>query len=225
MGAEPQFHGFDSDTPSGVVIGDRNVLREYVTVHRSIEAAVNSTIGDDNYFMTGVHCGHDSVVGNHNTFANNTLLGGHVTFGNYCVVGGDSAFHQFVKVGDYVMCQGKSGMSHDIPPYVVTAGINYVSGLNSVGLKRAGFENQARREIRQAFSDIYLSSTPLAETLKSVNLENLTPEARAFYDFLSQDSKKGFLHPNAMTDNYLTFLNYLLPYLKISLVFWPIKSK
>lgn len=192
VGAEPQFHGFDSDTPSGVTIGDRNVLREYVTVHRSIEEGTNTTVGNDNYLMTGVHFGHDSIIGSHNTFANNTLLGGHVTFGNHCVIGGDSVFHQFVNVGDYVMCQGKSGMSLDIPPYVMTAGVNYVSGLNSVGLKRAGFDNQARREIRQAFSDIYLSSTPLAEALKSVNLDDLTPEAQAFYQFLSKKSKKGF---------------------------------
>ncbi len=192
LGAEPQFHGFERKIASGVVIGARNTIREYVTIHRGTEEGAVTSVGDDNYLMTGVHFGHDCDVGSHNTFANNTLLGGHVTFGNHCVVGGDSVFHQFVVVGDYVMCQGKSGMSLDIPPYVMTAGINYVSGLNAVGLKRAGFDNQARREIRKAFGDIYLSSTPLAEALDSVNLEDLTPEARSFYEFLSRDSKKGF---------------------------------
>ena len=192
LGADPQFHGFDREISSGVVIGERNVLREYVTIHRGTKEGSTTSMGDENYLMTGVHFGHDCKAGSHNTFANNTLLGGHVTFGNHCVVGGDSVFHQFVVVGDYVMCQGKSGMSLDIPPYVMTAGINYVSGLNAVGLKRAGFDNQARREIRQAFSEIYLGSTPLAETLATVNLEGLTNEARAFYEFLSRDSKKGF---------------------------------
>lgn len=192
LGSDPQYHGFDSSTPSGVLIGDRNVLREYVTIHRSIKEGSETTVGDDNYLMAGVHFGHDCAVGNHNTFANNTLLAGHVVFGNYGVVGGDSAFHQFVKVGDYVMCQGKSGMSLDIPPYVITSGVNYVSGLNVVGLKRAGFENQARKEIRKAFSDVYLSSNPLADVLANTNFEEMTPEARAFYEFLSQDSKKGF---------------------------------
>lgn len=192
LGAEPQYHGFDRSIASGVAIGQRNVLREYVTIHRSIEEGTVTSMGNDNYLMTGVHFGHDCSVGNHNTFANNTLLGGHVIFGDHCVVGGDSVFHQFVVVGDYVMCQGKSGMSLDIPPYVMTAGINYVSGLNAVGLKRAGFDNQARREIRAAFSDVYLSDTPLAEVLASVNLQEMTPEASAFYEFLSRESKKGF---------------------------------
>lgn len=192
VGADPQVIGFDSTISSGVKMGDNNVLREYVTIHRSSRDGDSTTLGDGNYLMTGTHFGHDCVVGDNNTMANNVLLAGHVTMGNHCFVGGASVFHQFVRVADYVMVQGLSGFSLDLPPYVMAAGVNYVAGINSVGLRRAGFDGNARKEIKEAFRMIYRSGKALKEALQEAESREWSEEAAAFFDFLRQESKKGF---------------------------------
>lgn len=191
LGSDPQFKGFDKLISSEVRIGANNVFRENTTVHRSILEGEATTIGDDNYFMTGSHFGHDSTVGSNNTFANGVQLGGHVTLGNNVFVGGGSMFHQFVRVGDYVMCQGLSGFSQDLPPYVIGAEINEVIGVNLIGLKRAGFDPKERIAIKEAFKRVYRGT----ETLKSVleeaeRVENIKA-VNDFYSFLRQPSKKG----------------------------------
>lgn len=192
LGSDPQFRGFDRRTPSGVLIGNGNVMREYVTVHRSIHEGGSTRIGEENYLMAGAHVGHDSLVGHRNTLANNVLLAGHVQLGDQCFLGGGSGFHQFVRIGDLVMTQGNSGFSQDLPPYVVAADINVVIGINSIGLRRAGFSQEDRNLIRDAFRDVYLRPTPLAEVLRAADTrEELSPALSRFYDFLRGNSKKG----------------------------------
>ncbi len=191
LGSDPQFRGFDTETPSGIRVGERNVLREYVTIHRSVSEGTDTIVGDDNYLMAGSHVGHDSIVGNSNTFANDVLLGGHVLLGNHCFVGGGSAFHQFVRVGDYVMCQGHSGFSQDLPPFVIGADINTVVGINAVGMKRAGFSIQERREVKEAFRVLYHSSETLAAVLETAAKQDNSAPLQLFYSFLREPSKKG----------------------------------
>lgn len=190
VGSDPQSIGFDPTTRSAVQVGDRTVLREYVTIHRSTEEGGFTIVGSDNFLMVGAHIGHDCVVGNHNVIANNCLLGGHVLVGNHCFFGGGSVYHQFVRIGDYVMVQGMAGMSLDMPPYVIAAGVNYVAGINSVGLRRAGFGPDARKEIKEAFRNLYLAGKSVEEVLREVEGQSLTPETAAFYDFLREKSKK-----------------------------------
>lgn len=193
LSADPHFRGFDASIRSGVLVGDNNVIREYVTLHRSILEGENTELGDDNFLMCGTHFGHDCKVGSHNTFANNVLLGGHVIMGDHAFLGGGSAFHQFVRLGDYVMVQGHAGFSQDIPPYLIGSGseINRVAGINSVGLKRAGFSPADRREIKEAFRRIYRSSTPLPDVLAEAAETELSGPVQAFYDFFGKKSKKG----------------------------------
>jgi UDP-N-acetylglucosamine acyltransferase len=191
LGGSPQFRGLDEKVCSGIRVGERNVLREYVTIHRSVHEATNTILGDDNYLMAGSHIGHDCIVGNSNTLANDVLLGGHVLFGNHCFVGGGSAFHQFVRVGDYVMCQGHSGFSQDLPPFVIGADINTVVGINAVGMKRAGFSLDERREVKRAFQAVYHSPETLLSILEAATgTENSSP-LELFYRFLREPSKKG----------------------------------
>ena len=116
IGAEPHYIGFDRKTKSWVRVGDNNIIREYVMLHRSIEEDGKTILGDDNFLINGTHFGHDCIVGNSNVFANNVLLGGHVEMGNNCFLGGGSVYHQFVRIGDYVMAQGLAGTSKDVPP-------------------------------------------------------------------------------------------------------------
>ena len=191
IGSDPQFRGFDPRIPSGTILGERNVLREYVTFHRSVTEGGNTIVGDGNYLMAGSHIGHDSIVGNENTLANNVLLGGHVILGNQCFIGGGSAFHQFVRIGDHVMCQGNSGFSQDLPPFVVGADINTVVGINVVGLKRAGYSPEDRKEIKSAFREIYHSPRTLESILQEVGDQALSKPLQKFYQFFREKSKKG----------------------------------
>lgn len=191
LGSNPQFRGFDESIRSGILVGERNVLREYVTIHRSIHEATDTILGDDNYLMAGSHIGHDCIVGNANTFANDVLLGGHVLFGNHCFVGGGSAFHQFVRVGDYVMCQGHSGFTQDLPPFVIGADINTVVGINAVGMRRAGYTVEERREVKKAFQAVYLSPETLQSVLGAASGRENSAALELFYRFLREPSKKG----------------------------------
>ncbi|MCL4167540.1 UNVERIFIED_CONTAM: hypothetical protein GTU68_048444 [Idotea baltica] len=191
LGSDPQFKGFDKSIASEVKLGAGNVLRENSTVHRSILEGGETTVGEDNYFMTGSHIGHDSIVGNHNTFANGVQLGGHVVLGNNVFVGGGTMFHQFVRIGDYVMCQGLSGFSQDLPPYVIGAEINEVVGINVIGLKRAGFEPKERVAIKEAFKQVYRSTETLKDVLEKAKLLESSPAVDEFYNFLREPSKKG----------------------------------
>jgi UDP-N-acetylglucosamine acyltransferase len=191
LGSDPQFRGFDTRIPSGVLLGAGNVLREYVTVHRSVFEGGCTRIGKENYLMAGSHIGHDTTVGDSNTLANDVLLGGHVDFGNHCFVGGGSAFHQFVRVGDFVMCQGHSGFSQDLPPFVIGADINTVVGINAVGLKRANFSIEERKAIKEAFREIYHSSKPLEQVLAEASERGNTESVDQFFAFFREKSKKG----------------------------------
>lgn len=191
LGGDPQFRGFDRRISSGVRAGRGNTFREYSTVHRSILEGGETVLGDENYLMAGAHVGHDCLVGSGNTLANNVLLGGHVEIGDRCFLGGGSVFHQFVRVGDLVMVQGNAGFSLDLPPYVLAADINYVVGLNLVGLKRAGVDPKERVALKEAFRQVYRGALTLAELLAETEKSAMGPELRNFYGFLRGPSKKG----------------------------------
>ena len=191
IGADPQYRGFNKEIISGVIAGDSNVFREYVTVHRSIHDGTSTTLGCDNYLMAGTHIGHDSSVGNSNSMANNVLLGGHVTLGSNCFIGGGAAFHQFVRVGDYVMCQGGGSFSQDLPPFVIAAGLNMAVGIKSIGLQRAGFTQAERDEIKAAFRKIYRRTDTLQTVLDKLDTAGLSSHTLSFYQFFREKSKKG----------------------------------
>ncbi|MDF1814949.1 MAG: acyl-ACP--UDP-N-acetylglucosamine O-acyltransferase [Verrucomicrobiales bacterium] len=193
VGADPHYVGFNSETPSWARLGDRNIIREYVTLHRSIEEGGETVLGDDNYLMNGAHLGHDCQVGNHNILANNVLLGGHVKMGNHCFLGGGSVYHQFIRIGDYVMAQGLAGTSHDIPPYTMLAGTdNEIAGLNVVGIKRGGFESEDRKEIKEIFRIVYRSQLNLKQAIEKIDERSWGDPAVVLINFLKSETKKGF---------------------------------
>ena len=193
ISADPHFRGFDSEgVSSGAILGDDNEIREYVTIHRSILDGQNTILGARNYLMNGAHVGHDCHLGDDNTLANNVLLGGHVEIGKHCFFGGGSVVHQFVRIGDHVMTQGLSGMSQDVPHFVIVAGINRIAGINAVGLRRSGMSAESRRQIKIAFREIYLRRENLSGALAlAAGTENRDHQAQAFLDFFREDSKKG----------------------------------
>ena len=191
VGADPQFHGFDSSLLTHTHLGSHNVIREYVTIHRSISEEGFTRMGDDNYLMNGAHLGHDCIVGDHNTLANNVLLGGHVELGNHSFLGGGAVFHQFVRIGDYALAQGLAGMSLDVPPYTIATGINQIGGINAIGLKRAGFDASERKAIKEAFRLLYRTENSLSDVLAGTSPAEESDALQVFFDFLRAKSKKG----------------------------------
>ncbi|WP_070970824.1 acyl-ACP--UDP-N-acetylglucosamine O-acyltransferase [Vibrio sonorensis] len=148
-----------------VVVGDRNVIRESVQIHRgTTQDKATTVIGDDNLLCVNAHIAHDCVVGNHTHIGNNAILGGHVTVGDYAGVMALSAIHPFCEVGAYAYIGGCSAVVQDVPPYVLAQG-NHAKpfGLNLVGLKRNGFEKSELRGLNKAYKEIYRSGKTLEE--------------------------------------------------------------
>jgi UDP-N-acetylglucosamine acyltransferase len=155
LGKSPQHRGYNGEM-TFVRIGDRNVFREFVTVHRGTAQGLGSTeIGDDNMFMIGSHVGHDARVGNGCTIVNNALVAGHVVLHDGCILSGHTAVQQRVRVGRLAMLGGMGATSKDIPPFILQQGQNCVTGLNLVGLRRAGCSTEAIHALRQCFRIFY----------------------------------------------------------------------
>ena len=194
IGEVPQdkkFHGEESL----LVIGDRNVVREFCTINRGTADGGGTTrIGDDNWIMAYVHIAHDCEIGNHTTFANNATLAGHVSIGDYVILGGFTLVHQFTAIGAHAFTGMGSAISKDVPPYVMVSGSPAAPyGLNSEGLKRRGFSEERRTAIKQAYKLLYRSgkTTDEAVTAMSTLAEEFTDVA-AFVRFI-QASQRGIL--------------------------------
>ena len=191
IGTPPQDVSYAPERKTGVTIGNRNVIREYCTIHRGTAEGTATTVGNDNFFMVGAHLGHNCEIGNNVIIANNCLLAGYVTVEDQAFLGGGSTFHQYMRVGRLVMVQGSSAFGKDLPPFTLTAERNSVMGLNVVGLRRAGFSAEARKEIKAAFQLIYLSGLNLSQALEKAEQMKVGPEAREFFDFIAQAKKRG----------------------------------
>jgi UDP-N-acetylglucosamine acyltransferase len=168
IGTPPQHLQYRGE-PTRVVIGDDNILREYVTVNRAtaLEGGV-TTIGNHNLLMAYVHVAHDCHLGNHLIMANAATLAGHITIGDHAIIGGLVGIHQFVRIGAYVMIGGCSAVGQDIPPFVRAAG-GYrarLYGVNSIGLQRQGFSTERIAALKQAYEVLFRSGHRMAEAIK-----------------------------------------------------------
>jgi UDP-N-acetylglucosamine acyltransferase len=155
LGKSPQHKGYRGE-PTSLRIGDGNVFREHATVHRGTTQGNGETwIGNGNLFMIGSHVGHDARVGNGCTLVNGALVAGHVTLDDACILSGHSAVQQKVRIGRLAMLSGLGSTSKDIPPFVLQQGYNCVTGLNVIGLRRAGFSTETIVALREAFRILY----------------------------------------------------------------------
>jgi len=178
--------------PTRLVIGDRNVIREYCHLNRgTVQDAGVTTIGSDNWIMAYVHVAHDCVVGDHVTMANTTQLAGHVQIGDWATLGGFTGVHQFVKIGAHVMTGVASVVLQDIPPYVLVGGNPLAAhGINSEGLKRRGFSPDAIAALKRAYRALYKEGHTLAQA--KAELERMageSAEVRALVDFLNASTR------------------------------------
>ena len=197
LGADPQDFSFKPETPSFVEIGDDNVIREYATIHRATKEGGSTRIGNHNFLMVGVHMGHDSSVGNRVVMANNVLLAGHVEVQDGAVLGGGSVFHQFIRVGRLCMVRGGERFGMDIPPYLVAYGTNLVSGINAIGLKRAGFSAETRMEIKRAYQMLYRRGRNVSQALESSKEQKWKPETEFFWEFVAAAKRRGICSPES----------------------------
>ncbi len=169
IGAVPQdlkFHGEETT----LIIGDRNKIREFTTLHLGTEDGGGVTrVGNDNLMMAYSHVAHDCLVGDHVILANGATLAGHVEVDDYAILGGLSAVHQFVRVGAHVMASGGSMIAQDVAPYIIVQGDRAkVVGLNLIGLKRRGFSADVLKTIKQAYRLVFRSGMKLEEAISTI---------------------------------------------------------
>lgn len=194
IGAAPQDKKYAGED-TRVEIGDGNTIREYVTINRgTVQDAGVTRLGNDNWLMAYVHLAHDCQVGSNTIFANCTQLAGHVTIEDWVILGGFSAVHQHVRIGAHAFTGMGSAMSQDVPPYVTAAGnLAGPVGLNSNGLKRRGFSEQALSALKQAYRTLYRRGLTLEEAKQELEAQAASsPEVRVFLDFIAR-SKRGII--------------------------------
>ena len=175
-----------------VSIGDNNIIREYITIHRaSVSGTKVTKIGDNNFLMAYVHIAHDCDIGNQIIMANATTLAGHVTVEDFAFVGGLVAVHQFTRIGAYSMIGGFSAIPQDIPPYTTAAGDRArLYGLNSVGLKRQNFSDSQIKQLKHAYKILFRSKLTLKEAIALLKQEGkLSKEIKDLIVFIEKNKR------------------------------------
>jgi UDP-N-acetylglucosamine acyltransferase len=169
LGGAPQHLGHKGE-PTRLIIGERNVIREHVTMNTGTVAGGGVTrVGSDSLYMVGSHVAHDCVVGDSVTFANNATLGGHVQMGDFVFIGGLAAVHQFSRIGRYAFIGGVSAVTKDVIPFGSVWGVHaHLEGLNLVGLKRRGFSREEINDLRAAYRLLFAEEGTFQERLEDV---------------------------------------------------------
>jgi UDP-N-acetylglucosamine acyltransferase len=189
VGEAPQDLKYDG-ARTALRIGDYNVLREHVTVHRSTKPGEATVLGSHNFLMAHCHVGHNCQIGDQVIIANGALLGGHVSVGDRAFISGNCLVHQFVRVGTLALMQGGSAISKDLPPYTVARGDNGICGLNTVGLRRAGLSPVERLELKQLYHALFRQGLHLRAAMAAARDKFQSEAARTLLDFLAA-SRRG----------------------------------
>ncbi len=202
VGGDPQHLKYQGE-PTWLEIGDRNVIREYTTLHRgTVDGKGVTRVGSDCLLMAYTHIAHDCVVGDNVIMANAATLGGHVQVGSKAVLGGLCAVHQFVRIGDYAFIGGKAGISLDIPPYMIATGTPAkLYGPNMIGLKRQGFSQQTLTDIEKSYKIIWRSGKKRQEAIEEVKAACPDSPAVDFLLNFLQSSTRGVSTDNQNSVN------------------------
>ncbi|NIO09626.1 MAG: acyl-ACP--UDP-N-acetylglucosamine O-acyltransferase [Deltaproteobacteria bacterium] len=189
LGDTPQDTAYKGER-SYLKIGDKNIIREYVQIHRGTKPETSTVIGNENFLMAGSHVGHNCSLGNKIVMANGAQLGGYVEVHDQVFISAHCLVHQFVRVGTLALMRGLSGTSRDVPPYSIMDWQHTVRGVNVVGLKRAGFSEKRIREIREAFRVLFRKGRNLSLAMKEVEgKKDLSGDVLALLKFIKTSER------------------------------------
>jgi UDP-N-acetylglucosamine acyltransferase len=193
IGEAPQAVAYKGEKTS-LLIGDQNIVREFVTLHRgTIKGGGKTVIGNNNFFMAYSHVAHDCQIGNQVFLYNGASLAGHIIIEDYAIIGALSGIHQFCQIGTHAFISGLTGVPLDIPPYMLASGNRAkLFGLNTVGLKRHNFPEETVKALKKAYRTIFRSGLTLENAIKRVEEDEIfqTPEVQHLLHFI-QHSKRG----------------------------------
>lgn len=195
IGTEPQDITY-KDEPTQVIIGDRNIFREFITIHRgTVKGGGITRIGNDNYFMAYTHIAHDCQIGNKTIFINGATLGGHVEVDDYATMGAFTGVHQFCRIGKYAFIGGFSVITQDVLPFCRFAGMRPAKfyGVNVIGLRRQGFSAERIQQIKEMIKIIYFSNLNTSQAVEKIR-EAIEPgpDREEMLNFIAA-SKRGII--------------------------------
>ena len=190
LGGPPQDVAYRGE-PTFLEIGDRNIIREYVSIHRASREGEATKVGSDNFIMAYSHIGHDCKIGNQVVITSYAGISGHVLIEDMAIIGGQVGLHQFVRIGTLAMVGGNSAFNKDVPPYTMASGRpGRVFGLNVVGLRRKGVSPEVRRALSRAFRIFYRSGLNTSQALEKIKKEvDLYPEVLHFVEFIESSGR------------------------------------
>jgi UDP-N-acetylglucosamine acyltransferase len=195
IGHEPQDLKYAGE-PTTCELGDRNVVREFATLHRGTGEGGRTIIGNDNFLMAYCHIAHDCVLGNRIIMANAASLAGHVDVEDYVIIGGLTPVHQFTRLGQHSMIGGGLRVGKDVPPYVLAGGEPVTfEGLNSIGLRRRGFSPETLEALDRAYALIYHANLNVSQAVARIEADaalSAVPEVRTVLEFIRR-SKRGII--------------------------------
>jgi UDP-N-acetylglucosamine acyltransferase len=196
LGGPPQ-HLAHKGEPTRLVIGERNIIREHVTMHVGTALGRGvTTVGSDGLFMVGSHVAHDCIVGDHVVFANNATLGGHVQVGDYVFMGGLSAVHQWSRVGRHAFVGGLAPVTKDVIPFALVGNDAHLEGMNLVGLKRRGFARETINDLRAAYRMLFAEEGAFQERVDDVaRVFGASPEVSEVVAFIRADANRPLCMP------------------------------
>ena len=192
VGGDPQDLGFDPAVNSGVRVGARTVIREYVTIHRATKPDGWTEVGADCYLMAGSHVAHDCRLADRVIMANDVLLAGHVQVGEGVFIGGGAGIHQFSRIGEGAMVGGAARIAQDVPPFSMVTERDEIVGLNLVGLRRRGLPRATVEELKKAFRAVNVRVGNMREIAAAALASGAyaSPEARSYLEFFGAGKRR-----------------------------------
>ena len=189
LGHLPQDLAF-AGGPSATTIGNRNIIREYVTIHRGTKEGTATVVGDENFLMANAHLGHNCQVGHRTVLVNAATLAGYCTVEDGAVISGMVVVHQFCRIGRLAMISGLSAVNKDVPPFMLCGGRPAViQGLNAVGMRRAGVQATVREEVKRAYRLLYREGLNVPHALEEIERTCRSAESQALLEFVRQSTR------------------------------------
>ncbi len=198
IGHEPQDWSY-AGAPTGVRIGDRNMIREHAEVHRATSVEQPTTLGDDNFLLSRAHVAHDCQVGNRVLVASGAALAGRVEVGDLAFVSGNCMVHQYVRIGRLALLRGLSRTSRDVPPFCIMDGTHTVRAVNRIGLRRAGFRPEQIRALQRAFSVLFRTRRNLRHALAELEAGPVSAEVAELVAFIRASKRGVCVGPRGLT--------------------------